>query len=72
MSFQIGQDAIMSLFEDWGPEDPYPLRIELLSAAQLSKISFLFGGIGDGKSSSILLSGSLTPFLLQLVTRTGP
>jgi hypothetical protein len=42
----------MSLFSDWGPEAKYPLKIEQLSTAQLSNISFLFGGIGDGSSIS--------------------
>lgn len=61
----------MSLFSDWGPESKYPLKIEQLSTDQLSNISFLFGGIGDGSLlSRTMLSSSLTTFFFQLVTLT--
>jgi len=63
----------MSLFSDWGPEAKYPLKIEQLSMAQLSNISFLFGGIGDGSLlSRPMLSSSFTTFFFQPVTLTEP
>lgn len=44
----------MSLFDDWGPEDDdtFPLNLKNLSGPQLSRVSFLFGGVGDGDDIS--------------------
>lgn len=39
----------MSLFKDWGPDDPHPLMYKQMSTSQLSQIAFLFGGVGDGR-----------------------
>ncbi|KII91875.1 hypothetical protein PLICRDRAFT_157310 [Plicaturopsis crispa FD-325 SS-3] len=47
--YSIGQDQVMSLMDDWGPEDPYPLPLNALPVERLSEISFLFGGIGDAR-----------------------
>jgi hypothetical protein len=40
----------MSLIDDWGPEDEFPLQLKELSAEELRDLSFLFGGVGDGTS----------------------
>ncbi|KIM72449.1 hypothetical protein PILCRDRAFT_16127, partial [Piloderma croceum F 1598] len=53
----------MSLFSDWGPEAKYPLKIEQLSTAQLSNISFLFGGIDDARHAYGTLIGAHQAFL---------
>ncbi len=47
---QIGTDEVIDLTEGWSPRDPYPLRLDKLSLESLSKVSFLFGGVGDGMS----------------------
>ena len=41
----------MSIVDDWGPgeDDQDPLHLDQLSMARLSQLSFLFGGVGDGK-----------------------
>jgi len=44
----MGHDRIISLVDDWGPGDPFPLGINGLPADKLSGIAFLFGGVGDG------------------------
>lgn len=43
----------MSLFDDWGPKDdsPFPLNVKALSKTQLSQVTFLFGGVGDGNNA---------------------
>jgi hypothetical protein len=46
--YTMGQDEMLSLFDDWGPRDPYPLKMDTLSKSRLSELSFLFGGVGDG------------------------
>lgn len=38
----------MSLLDDWGPDVKAPIDVKKLSAADLSNIAFLFGGVGDG------------------------
>jgi len=38
----------MSLIDDWGPKDEFPLQLKKLSAKELRDLSFLFGGVGDG------------------------
>lgn len=40
----------MSLIHGWGPNDSYPMNIEKLPLERLSRLSFLFGGVGDGKN----------------------
>jgi hypothetical protein len=45
---QIGQDSPMSLIDDWGENDPFPLDLGSITSEQLSSIAFLFGGVGDG------------------------
>jgi hypothetical protein len=48
MNTQIGQDSPMSLIDDWGENDPFPLDLGSITSEQLSSIAFLFGGVGDG------------------------
>ncbi|KAJ7750682.1 hypothetical protein DFH07DRAFT_922529 [Mycena maculata] len=55
--YTVGQDEMLSLFDDWGPRDPYPLRISTLSKARLSELSFLFGGVGDARNVYATLVG---------------
>lgn len=45
---QVGQDPLISITDNWGPEDPAPLNLEKLPMERLPRVSFLFGGIGDG------------------------
>ncbi|KAJ7780170.1 hypothetical protein DFH07DRAFT_465077 [Mycena maculata] len=47
--FTIGQDPLMSLVDDWGPEHETPLKVESMSAEEISKLSFLLGGVGDAR-----------------------
>jgi hypothetical protein len=53
--FPVGQDEMLSLFDDWGPRDPYPLKISAFTKTQLGDLSFLFGGVGDGWFCKITL-----------------
>ena len=42
----------MSIIQDWGPEegvDTNPLDLRKMTALRLSRLAFLFGGVGDGK-----------------------
>ncbi|KAJ7041619.1 hypothetical protein C8F04DRAFT_994717 [Mycena alexandri] len=56
--YTMGQDEMLSLFDDWGPRDPYPLKINTLSKTRLSELSFLFGGIGDVRNMFATLVGA--------------
>lgn len=40
----------MSLMDDWGEGDPFPFD---LSSDQLAQMAFLFGGVGDGQSTTL-------------------
>ncbi|KAJ7467818.1 hypothetical protein B0H11DRAFT_1814028 [Mycena galericulata] len=55
--YTIGQDEMLSLFDDWGPKDPNPLNIGALSKARLSELSFFFGGVGDARNAYATLIG---------------
>ncbi|KAJ7327536.1 hypothetical protein DFH08DRAFT_940827 [Mycena albidolilacea] len=56
--YTMGQDEMLSLFDDWGPRDPYSLKINTFSKAKLSKVSFLFGGVGDARNVFATLVGA--------------
>ncbi|KAJ7662858.1 hypothetical protein B0H17DRAFT_1257681 [Mycena rosella] len=56
--YTIGQDEMLSLFDDWGPRDRYPLKINTFSKTRLSELSFLFGGIGDARNLYATLIGA--------------
>ncbi|KAJ6580630.1 hypothetical protein B0H19DRAFT_1369180 [Mycena capillaripes] len=56
--YTMGQDEMLSLFDDWGPRDPYPLKINTFSKARLSELSFLFGGVGDARNVYATLVGA--------------
>ena len=43
---------VTDLNEGW-PDSPHPLNIEEFPSDMLSKISFLFGGVGDGEVLSL-------------------
>ncbi|KAJ6617025.1 hypothetical protein B0H10DRAFT_1914787 [Mycena sp. CBHHK59/15] len=45
----IGQDPVMSLVDDWGPEHKAPLKLRSMSDKDLSQISLLLGGVGDAR-----------------------
>ncbi|KAJ7498066.1 hypothetical protein B0H11DRAFT_1998531 [Mycena galericulata] len=47
--FTIGQDALMSLVDDWGPQHDAPLKLQSMSGTELSRLNFLFGGVGDAR-----------------------
>ena len=49
--FQMGQDDVIDLIRGWGPRNEYPLNLDKLPEDQLSKVAFLFGGVGDGEST---------------------
>lgn len=57
----------MSLFDGWGPDDQdqLPLDMKSLSQDELSEVSFLFGGVGDGSCSfSIYISIATTLIMI--------
>ncbi|KAJ6461174.1 hypothetical protein C8R47DRAFT_116012 [Mycena vitilis] len=56
--YPVGQDEMLSLFDDWGPRDPYPLKISTFSKTSLSELSFLFGGVGDARNVFATLIGA--------------
>ncbi|KAJ7483585.1 hypothetical protein FB451DRAFT_1028935 [Mycena latifolia] len=56
--YTVGQDEMLSLFDDWGPRDPYPLNIHSFSKKRLSELSFLFGGVGDARNVYATLVGA--------------
>ncbi|KAF8210815.1 hypothetical protein K438DRAFT_1569292, partial [Mycena galopus ATCC 62051] len=56
--YTMGQDEMLSLFHDWGPRDPYPLKINTVPKARLSELSFLFGGVGDARNVFATLVGA--------------
>ncbi|KAJ6568362.1 hypothetical protein DFH09DRAFT_1155208 [Mycena vulgaris] len=47
--FNIGQDALMSLVDGWGPDHEAPIALDNISHEKLSRISFLLGGVGDAR-----------------------
>ncbi|TFK84369.1 hypothetical protein K466DRAFT_527474 [Polyporus arcularius HHB13444] len=55
--FSIGTDDIIDLTQGWGPHDPHPLDLDKLPPEMLSELSFLFGGVGDGRHVLGTLSG---------------
>ncbi|KAJ7261852.1 hypothetical protein C8J57DRAFT_1335538 [Mycena rebaudengoi] len=47
--YNIGQDQIMSLFDDWGEDYEVPLALGHMADHELSKLSILLGGVGDAR-----------------------
>ncbi|KDQ56564.1 hypothetical protein JAAARDRAFT_179150 [Jaapia argillacea MUCL 33604] len=47
--FVVGTDDLISLTDDFGDRDPYPLVLDKLDPELLPDVSFLFGGVGDGR-----------------------
>ncbi|GBE90098.1 hypothetical protein BKA93DRAFT_457437 [Sparassis latifolia] len=45
----IGQDSVMSMIDDAGPESPSRLDLSKMSDDELGDIAFMFGGIGDAR-----------------------
>jgi hypothetical protein len=41
----------MSMVDDWGPDHPDPIKVRSLPNDRLAELSFLIGGVGDGKSN---------------------
>ena len=52
---QIGTDDIIDLTEGWSPRDRFPLDFDKLSPNTLSRVSFLFGGVGDGQYRALYI-----------------
>ncbi|KAF7976940.1 hypothetical protein HWV62_5363 [Athelia sp. TMB] len=50
---KFGADEVISLFHGWGPangdDGKFPLDMKSLSDGELSRVSFLFGGVGDAR-----------------------
>ncbi|KAJ7663880.1 hypothetical protein DFH06DRAFT_1393704, partial [Mycena polygramma] len=55
--FSIGQDPLMSLSDDWGPACETPLKIQTMPDEDLSRLSFIFGGVGDARNVYSTLVG---------------
>ncbi|KAI0649827.1 hypothetical protein C8Q79DRAFT_1033643 [Trametes meyenii] len=56
--FSIGMDQIIDLTQGWEPRlDPYPLQLDKIPVKKLSTLSFLFGGVGDGRHAFGTLVG---------------
>ncbi|TCD63140.1 hypothetical protein EIP91_005899 [Steccherinum ochraceum] len=49
--YSIGHDDPMSIVDDWGPgpDEKDSMNLNKLSTEQLSRLAFLFGGVGDGR-----------------------
>ncbi|KAJ7147614.1 hypothetical protein C8R43DRAFT_1010132 [Mycena crocata] len=47
--FTIGQDALMSLVDDYNGDHISPLKIETMPLEELTPLSFLLGGVGDAR-----------------------
>jgi hypothetical protein len=47
-------DDIMSMVDNWGPDHPDPIKVQSLPSDRLSDLSFLIGGVGDGKINTSL------------------
>ena len=57
---QLGMDDVISLFDNWGPlifpSEQSPLKLNQLPTSQLSNLSFLLGGVGDGTTVGLSCS----------------
>ncbi|KAJ7777182.1 hypothetical protein B0H16DRAFT_1360889 [Mycena metata] len=47
--WNIGQDPLMSLIDDWGPGYKIPVNVQNMSDEEASCLAFLFGGVGDAR-----------------------
>ncbi|KAI0719792.1 hypothetical protein C8T65DRAFT_725210 [Cerioporus squamosus] len=56
----IGTDDVSDLTEGWGPHDPHPLVLDKVPPEMLSEVSFLFGGVGDGRHKRSRFHAHLT------------
>jgi hypothetical protein len=48
--FTFGTDDLICLADGWGPDEPDPLPLKDFTLDQLSNLSFLIAGVGDGMS----------------------
>ncbi|KAI0357702.1 hypothetical protein OH77DRAFT_1421794 [Trametes cingulata] len=56
--YTIGHDPLIDLTVGWGSsEGDDPLQIDKMPHEKLSKVSFLFGGVGDGRHALATLQG---------------
>ncbi|KAJ7708983.1 hypothetical protein B0H17DRAFT_1124763 [Mycena rosella] len=56
--FNIGQDPLMSLIDDWGPNhSEASIKLESMSDQDISQMSFLLGGVGDARHVHSTLVG---------------
>ncbi|KAI0366567.1 hypothetical protein BV20DRAFT_1002228 [Pilatotrama ljubarskyi] len=56
--YTIGHDPIIDLTAGWGSsEGGDPLRIDKMPTEKLSEVSFLFGGVGDGRHALGTIQG---------------
>jgi hypothetical protein len=42
------------MVDDWGPDFPDPIKVQLLPSDRLAQLSFLIGGVGDGDTIYLL------------------
>ncbi|KAK7054699.1 hypothetical protein VNI00_003162 [Paramarasmius palmivorus] len=49
--YAVGHDELMSILDDWGPEDELkrPLNLHLMSIKELERIAIFFAGVGDAR-----------------------
>lgn len=56
----MGHDPPMSIVDDYGPNFPSPMQLDMLPIDVLSNLAFFFGGVGDGtKHPSLNLNMTL-------------
>ncbi|KAF8876824.1 hypothetical protein BD779DRAFT_1695306 [Infundibulicybe gibba] len=63
--YTIGQDAPMSLLDDWGslPEYESPIDLNKIPKNELGELSFLLGGVGDARHVYSSLIGAERAYL---------
>lgn len=45
----------MSLVDDWGPDHELPVDMENMTDEDISRLSFLLGGVGDGENLHFIM-----------------
>ncbi|KAI0315921.1 hypothetical protein OF83DRAFT_1129611 [Amylostereum chailletii] len=47
--YMMGHDPILSIVDDYGPDEPWPMPLDQVPLDLLPNLSFLFGGVGDAR-----------------------